>query len=168
MGMRWLCSSIIIIVIISTSNTQNIANKWKIEDRKHSSSDDKKNIEGKKDSSYKKIKSLDEKPNDTNLGSKPFEKLLQSSDGVSKPAGFISPSSQSLPDADQSPKPHSRKKRMIWVSDDGRLALPPGTVLSISPTLSMPLVRYPPTGFLSNLTMSFPLTSKFIYNNHFP
>lgn len=168
MGMRWLCSSIIIIVIISTSNTQNIANKWKIEDRKHSSSsDDKNNIEGKKGSSYKKIKSLDEKQNDSNLGNKQFEKLLRSSDGVAKPAGFNSPGSQYLPDADQSSKPHSRKKRMIWVSDDGRLALPPGTVLSISPTLSMPLVRYPPTGFLSNLTMSFPLTSKFICNNGF-
>lgn len=56
---------------------------------------------------------------------------------------------------------HSRQKRMIWITDDGRLALPPGTVLSISPTISMPLVRYPPSGFLSNLTMSFPLTSKF-------
>lgn len=55
---------------------------------------------------------------------------------------------------------HSRQKRMIWITDDGRLALPPGTVLSISPTISLPLVRYPPSGFLSNLTMSFPLTSK--------
>lgn len=165
MGMRWLSSSIIIIVIISTSNTQNIANKWKIEDRKHSSSDDKNNIENKKGTSYKKIKSLDEKPNASNLVNKQFEKLLESSDGVAKLVGFNSPSSQTLPDVDQSSKPHSRKKRLIWVSDDGRLALPPGTVLSISPTLSMPLVRYPPTGFLSNLTMSFPLTSKFLYNN---
>lgn len=163
--MHWLYSSIIIIVIISTSNTQNIANKWKIEDRKHSSNDEKNNIEGKKGTSYKKIKSLDEKPNDSNLGNKQFEKLLQSTDGIAKPVGFNSPSGQ--PDADQTSKPHSRKKRMIWVSDDGRLALPPGTVLSISPTLSMPLVRYPPTGFLSNLTMSFPLTSKYIYNNSF-
>lgn len=161
MGMRWLCSSIIIIVIISTSNTQNIANKWKIEDRKQSRNDEKHNIESKKGTSYKKIKSLDEKTNDSNLGNKQFEKLLQSSDGVTRPVGFDSPSSESVPDADQSSKSHSRKKRMIWVSDDGRLALPPGTVLSISPTLSMPLVRYPPSGFLSNLTMSFPLTSKF-------
>lgn len=56
---------------------------------------------------------------------------------------------------------HSRSKRMIWITDDGRLALPPGTVLSISPTISLPLVRYPPTGFLSNMTMSFPLTSEY-------
>lgn len=29
-------------------------------------------------------------------------------------------------------QPHSRKKRLIWITDDGRLALPPGTVLSIT------------------------------------
>lgn len=58
-------------------------------------------------------------------------------------------------------KPHSRKKRLIWITEDGRLALPPGTVLSITPTLSLPLVRYPLEGFLSNMTMSFPLTIDF-------
>lgn len=58
-------------------------------------------------------------------------------------------------------KPHSRKKRLIWITDDGRLALPPGTVLSITPTISLPLVRYPLEGFLSNMTMSFPLTIDF-------
>lgn len=58
-------------------------------------------------------------------------------------------------------EPHSRKKRLIWITDDGRLALPPGTVLSITPTLSLPLVRYPLEGFLSNMTMSFPLTIDF-------
>lgn len=57
--------------------------------------------------------------------------------------------------------PHSRKKRLIWITDDGRLALPPGTVLSITPTISLPLVRYPLEGFLSNMTMSFPLTIDF-------
>lgn len=62
-------------------------------------------------------------------------------------------------DTKKSNEPHSRKKRLIWITDDGRLALPPGTVLSITPTLSLPLVRYPPDGFLSNITMSFPLTS---------
>lgn len=60
-----------------------------------------------------------------------------------------------------SDQPHSRQKRLIWITDDGRLALPPGTVLSITPTLSLPLVRHPPDGFLSNITMSFPLTSNF-------
>lgn len=63
--------------------------------------------------------------------------------------------------SDEANKPHSRKKRLIWITDDGRLALPPGTVLSITPTLSLPLVRYPLEGFLSNMTMSFPLTIDF-------
>lgn len=56
--------------------------------------------------------------------------------------------------------PHSRQKRLIWVTDDGRLALPPGTSLVIAPTLAMPFVRYPPDGFHSNITISLPLTSK--------
>lgn len=60
---------------------------------------------------------------------------------------------------EKSSQAHSRKKRLVWVTDDGRLALPPGTVLSITPTLSLPLVRYPLSGFLSNITVSFPLTS---------
>lgn len=64
-------------------------------------------------------------------------------------------------------KSHKRVKRLIWITDDGRLALPPGTVLSISPTISLPLVRYPPEGFLSNLTMSFPLTSNLYCNLYF-
>lgn len=62
---------------------------------------------------------------------------------------------------DAASQPHSRQKRFLWITDDGRLALPPGTVLSLSPTISMPLVRYPPEGFTSNLTISFPVTSKF-------
>jgi hypothetical protein len=55
--------------------------------------------------------------------------------------------------------PHSRTKRLIWVTDDGRLALPPGTSLVIAPTLAMPFVRYPPDGFHSNISISIPLTS---------
>jgi glucan-binding YG repeat protein len=31
---------------------------------------------------------------------------------------------------DEANAAHSRKKRMIWITDDGRLALPPGTSLS--------------------------------------
>lgn len=34
--------------------------------------------------------------------------------------------------SNESNQPHSRKKRLIWITDDGRLALPPGTVLSIT------------------------------------
>ena len=59
-----------------------------------------------------------------------------------------------------SDEPHSRQKRLIWVTDDGRLALPPGTSLVIAPTLAMPFVRYPPDGFHSNISISIPLTSK--------
>lgn len=58
--------------------------------------------------------------------------------------------------------PHSRKKRLLWITDDGALALPPGMVMTLTPTLSMPFVRHPPKGFLSNLTISMPLTSKLI------
>lgn len=78
---------------------------------------------------------------------------------VLKPVQFLTSSQQT---ESQSTK-HSRTKRMVWITDDGRLALPPGTVLSIAPTISLPLVRYPPSGFLSNLTMSFPLTSNELY-----
>ncbi|XP_018563317.1 uncharacterized protein LOC108905034 [Anoplophora glabripennis] len=55
----------------------------------------------------------------------------------------------------------SRQKRILWVTQDGRLALPPGTTLVISPSLSMPFVRYPPDGFFSNLTISLPFTIDF-------
>lgn len=57
---------------------------------------------------------------------------------------------------------HSRQKRLIWVTDDGRLALPPGTSLIIAPTLAMPFIRYTPDGFHSNISISIPLTSKSI------
>lgn len=57
--------------------------------------------------------------------------------------------------------PHSRQKRLLWITTDGRLALPPGTRLTITPSLSLPFVRYPPDGFLSNMSISLPFTSKF-------
>lgn len=57
-------------------------------------------------------------------------------------------------------KAHSRQKRILWITSDGRLALPPGTTLVVSPSLSMPFVRYPPEGFFSNMTISLPFTSK--------
>ncbi|XP_023020299.1 uncharacterized protein [Leptinotarsa decemlineata] len=55
----------------------------------------------------------------------------------------------------------SRQKRLLWITQDGRLALPPGTTLVISPSLSLPFVRYPPEGFFSNLTISLPFTIDF-------
>ncbi|KAK4883798.1 hypothetical protein RN001_000069 [Aquatica leii] len=56
---------------------------------------------------------------------------------------------------------HSRQKRILWVTSDGRLALPPGTTLVIAPSLSLPFVRYPPDGFFSNMTISLPFTIDF-------
>ncbi|KAJ4435375.1 hypothetical protein ANN_17989 [Periplaneta americana] len=58
-------------------------------------------------------------------------------------------------------KPHSRQKRILWITNDGRLALPPGTALVITPSLSLPFVRYPPDGFLSNMSISLPFTIDF-------
>jgi hypothetical protein len=57
--------------------------------------------------------------------------------------------------------PHSRQKRLLWITTDGRLALPPGTGLTITPSLSLPFVRYPPDGFKSNMSISLPFTSEF-------
>ncbi|XP_033327987.1 uncharacterized protein LOC117221279 [Megalopta genalis] len=56
---------------------------------------------------------------------------------------------------------HHRQKRFFWVTDDGRIALPPGTIMTVTPTLALPFVRYPPYGFLSNMTISLPFTVDF-------
>ncbi|XP_076392158.1 uncharacterized protein LOC100883660 [Megachile rotundata] len=56
---------------------------------------------------------------------------------------------------------HHRQKRLFWITNDGRIALPPGTVMTITPTLALPFVRYPPYGFLSNMTISLPFTIDF-------
>ncbi|XP_030765218.1 uncharacterized protein LOC115889376 isoform X2 [Sitophilus oryzae] len=61
----------------------------------------------------------------------------------------------------QSQQPKSRQKRILWITEDGRLALPPGTTMVISPSVSMPFVRHPPKGFFSNLTVSLPFTIDF-------
>lgn len=56
--------------------------------------------------------------------------------------------------------PHSRQKRLLWITTDGRLALPPGTTLSIVPSLSLPFIRNPPEGFKSAMGIDLPFTSK--------
>ncbi|XP_054011595.1 uncharacterized protein LOC128894134 isoform X1 [Hylaeus anthracinus] len=56
---------------------------------------------------------------------------------------------------------HHRQKRLFWITNDGRIALPPGTIMTITPTLALPFVRYPPHGFLSNMTISLPFTIDF-------
>ncbi|KAG8297074.1 hypothetical protein J6590_043498 [Homalodisca vitripennis] len=58
-------------------------------------------------------------------------------------------------------KAHDRRKRFIWLTTDGRLALPPGTSLTITPSLALPFVRYTPTGFLANMSISLPFTIVF-------
>uniref|UniRef100_A0A2M3Z6H1 Secreted peptide n=1 Tax=Anopheles braziliensis TaxID=58242 RepID=A0A2M3Z6H1_9DIPT len=73
----------------------------------------------------------------------------------------VEPVAQQTSGTSKSSEPHSRKKRLIWVTDDGRLALPPGTSLTIAPTIALPFVRYPPTGFLSNISISLPITIDF-------
>ncbi|XP_044740460.1 uncharacterized protein LOC123301677 [Chrysoperla carnea] len=57
--------------------------------------------------------------------------------------------------------PHSRQKRLLWVTEDGRIALPPGTTLVITPSLSLPFIRYPPDGFFSNMSIALPITIDF-------
>ncbi|KAE8751628.1 hypothetical protein FOCC_FOCC001476 [Frankliniella occidentalis] len=59
---------------------------------------------------------------------------------------------------------HSRQKRLLWVTNDGRLALPPGTALTITPTISMPFVRYPPDGFLSNMALLYAVVEDLLDN----
>lgn len=54
---------------------------------------------------------------------------------------------------------HSRQKRFVWISDDGVIAFPPGTLLIISPTLSMPFFRNAPRAFVSNLGINTAFTS---------
>ncbi|XP_026479464.1 uncharacterized protein LOC113385849 [Ctenocephalides felis] len=63
--------------------------------------------------------------------------------------------------AEQRTESHHRQKRLLWVTEDGRLALPPGTALVITPSLGLPFVRYPPDGFHSNLSISLPFTIDF-------
>lgn len=146
MGYRWLCTPLIIMAIVLSTHSQNSYNKWTLDDRISNENSDTANK-----SNYK-IKTLTEPSKTTGQAEvdhsnrKQFENLLQTEKEENQREK-------------ESTKAHSRKKRLIWVSDDGRLALPPGTILSIAPTLSLPLVRYPPSGFLANLTMSFPLTS---------
>lgn len=133
------------MAIVVSTFSQNIINKWTLDERiSNKNSDTETNSNYKLTTSINLTKKTDRvELNHSNR--KQFENLL--------------PKEKEENQRKESSKAHSRKKRLIWVSEDGRLALPPGTVLSIAPTLSLPLVRYPPSGFLSNLTMSFPLTS---------
>jgi len=58
-------------------------------------------------------------------------------------------------------KKHHREKRFIWITKEKRIVLPPGTQLVLTPTLAMPLLRYPPHGIDANITISTPFTIGF-------
>ncbi|KAG4075066.1 hypothetical protein HA402_008131 [Bradysia odoriphaga] len=150
MGYRWLCTPLIIMAIVLSTHSQNIINKWTLDERiSNTNSDEDTTLKSNYNTDHlTEPHRTDEAVTDGDHKNRnQFENLLQTQNEENQRT--------------ESTKAHSRKKRLIWVSDDGRLALPPGTVLSIAPTLSLPLVRYPPSGFLSNLTMSFPLTIDF-------
>eukprot|EP00094_Tigriopus_californicus_P001382 TCALIF_01338-PA protein Name:"Protein of unknown function" AED:0.23 eAED:0.28 QI:8/0/0/0.8/0.25/0.4/5/0/215 len=57
--------------------------------------------------------------------------------------------------------PHHRDKRFLWMTHKKKIVFPPGTQLVLTPTLAMPLLRYPPQGLDTNLTISTPFTIKF-------
>nr|XP_053649536.1 uncharacterized protein LOC128700384 [Cherax quadricarinatus]XP_053649537.1 uncharacterized protein LOC128700384 [Cherax quadricarinatus]XP_053649538.1 uncharacterized protein LOC128700384 [Cherax quadricarinatus] len=55
----------------------------------------------------------------------------------------------------------SRKKRLIFLTSDRRLALPPTTALILTPTLSLPLGRNLPLGYGASMTISIPFKIAF-------
>jgi len=57
--------------------------------------------------------------------------------------------------------PHHRDKRFAFLTDEKRFVMPPGSQLVLTPTLALPVIRYPPTGLDSNMTISTPFTLKF-------
>lgn len=57
--------------------------------------------------------------------------------------------------------PHHRAKRFLFLTDEKRIVLPPGTQLVLTPTLALPFLRYPPDGIDANMTISTPFTIGF-------
>lgn len=51
---------------------------------------------------------------------------------------------------------HSRVKRVIYLTSERRLTLPPETVLVLTPTLSLPFARNLPVGYGASMTISIP------------
>ncbi|XP_071535368.1 uncharacterized protein [Panulirus ornatus] len=56
---------------------------------------------------------------------------------------------------------HSRKKRLIFLTSERRLTLPPATVLVLTPTLSLPFGRNLPVGYGASMTISIPFKIDF-------
>merc|ERR1712223_477083 len=57
--------------------------------------------------------------------------------------------------------PHHRTKRFLFLTEEKRLVMPPGSQLVLTPTLALPFLRYPPTGLDANMTISTPFTLNF-------
>lgn len=69
---------------------------------------------------------------DTDVDSNSRLKSSHNNDGGGGGGGSGDGDVDDVEASNDSNQPHSRKKRLIWITDDGRLALPPGTVLSIT------------------------------------
>lgn len=57
--------------------------------------------------------------------------------------------------------PHHRDKRFAFLTDEKRFVMPPGSQMVLTPTLALPVIRYPPTGLDANMTISTPFTLHF-------
>lgn len=57
--------------------------------------------------------------------------------------------------------PHHREKRFLFLTDEKRIVMPPGSQLVLTPTLALPFIRHPPDGIDSNMTISTPFTISF-------
>jgi len=57
--------------------------------------------------------------------------------------------------------PHHRTKRFLFLTEEKRLVMPPGSKLVITPTLALPFLRYTPTGVKANMSISTPFTISF-------
>lgn len=88
--------------------------------------------------------------------------LSQARDNVEKT--FITIKTVHITNPKQPPtfpaRSHSRVKRVIYLTSERRLTLPPETVLVLTPTLSLPFARNLPTGYGASMTISIPFKSK--------
>ena len=88
--------------------------------------------------------------------------LLATLTASSSPSGVAYDEEGSLSELEWtlSQLPHSRSKRFLYLTEEKRLVLPPGTQLVLTPTLALPFLRYPPDGLDANMTISTPFTSE--------
>lgn len=62
-------------------------------------------------------------------------------------------------DSNKEQRRNKRVKRFIHFGFRRRIAFPPGTKLSVTPTLYLPFVRDLPDGLISNMSFNFPFSS---------